>query len=235
MHDLPLLINIAICLTAALAFGFVTQRLGLSPIVGYLLAGIAVGPNTPGIVADIHIASELAEIGVILLMSLGLITFPPARPGCRKKSGAAGAIGQSIIAIALVIPRSDAGRETCRWPDSWALARFSSPAPWQLVRMLDDNKLLDTSEGHVAVGWLVVEDLFAVLVLVLLPTIANARLTQGEGHVLSALGVALGKLALLIVLLLVLGARVMPKLLSLAAATHSRELFTLHRRGLIGH
>src|ERR1700679_2638738 len=102
MHDLPLLINIAICLTAALAFGFVTQRLGLSPIVGYLLAGIAVGPNTPGIVADIHIASELAEIGVILLMFGVGLHFRLQDLVAVKKVALPGAIGQSIVAIALV-------------------------------------------------------------------------------------------------------------------------------------
>ena len=225
MHDLPLLVNIAICLTAALAFGFVTQRLGLSPIVGYLLAGIAVGPNTPGIVADIHIASELAEIGVILLMFGVGLHFRLQDLVAVKKVALPGAIGQSLVAIALVtVLEVMLGG---KFVGGLILGiAFSVASTVVLVRMLADNNLLDTSEGHVAVGWLVVEDIFTVLVLVLLPTIANA-LTQGEGHVLSALGIALGKLAVLIVLLLVLGARVMPKLLSLAAATYSRELFTL--------
>ena len=103
---------------------------------------------------------------------------------------------------------------------------FSVASTVVLVRMLHDHQLLDTPEGHVAIGWLVVEDLFTVLVLVLLPTIANA-LSGGQGGVLLALGIAIGKLALLTVLLLVLGARIVPKLLRLAAGTHSPELFTL--------
>ena len=202
-----------------------TQRLGLSPIVGYLLAGIAVGPNTPGIVADIHIASELAEIGVILLMFGVGLHFRLQDLVAVKKVALPGAIGQSIIAIALVTVLEVMLGGKFIGGLILGIA-FSVASTVVLVRMLDDHQLLDTSEGHVAVGWLVVEDIFTVLVLVLLPTIANA-LTNGEGHILSALGIALGKLALLIVLLLVLGARVMPKLLGLAAATKSRELFTL--------
>jgi CPA2 family monovalent cation:H+ antiporter-2 len=226
MHDeLPLLVTIALCLTVALAFGYVTQRLGLSPIVGYLLAGIVVGPNTPGLVADVSIATELAEIGVILLMFGVGLHFRLKDLLDVKWVAIPGAIGQSLVAIGLVTVLEVLLGGKFAGGLILGIA-FSVASTVVLVRMLHDHQLLHTPEGHVAVGWLVVEDLFTVLVLVLLPTIANA-FSGGQGGVLPALGLAVGKLALLTVLLLVLGARIVPKLLRLAAGTHSPELFTL--------
>jgi CPA2 family monovalent cation:H+ antiporter-2 len=226
MHDeLPLLVTIALCLSVGLVFGYVTQRLGLSPIVGYLLAGIVVGPNTPGLVADVSIATELAEIGVILLMFGVGLHFRLKDLLDVKWVAIPGAIGQSLVAIALVTLLEVLLGGKFAGGLILGIA-FSVASTVVLVRMLHDHQLLDTPAGHVAVGWLVVEDLFTVLVLVLLPTIANA-FAGGSGGVLPALGWAVGKLALLTVLLLVLGARIVPKLLRLAAGTNSPELFTL--------
>ena len=220
-----MLVTVALCLTTALAFGFVTQRLGLSPIVGYLLAGIAVGPNTPGLVADVNIASELAEIGVILLMFGVGLHFRLKDLLDVKHMAIPGAIGQSLIAIALVTALEIMLGGKLLGGLILGIA-FSVASTVVLVRMLNDHQLLRTKEGHVAVGWLVVEDIFTVLVLVLLPTIAHA-LNGGQGAFLPTLGIAVGKLILLIVLLLVLGTRVVPWLLKLAAGTRSQELFTL--------
>jgi K+:H+ antiporter len=225
MHNVPLLVTVAMCLAVALLFGYVTQRLGLSPIVGYLLAGIVVGPNTPGFVADVSIASELAEIGVILLMFGVGLHFRLKDLLDVKWVAIPGAIGQSIVAIALVTALEVLLGGKFVGGLILGIA-FSVASTVVLVRMLHDNKLLHTPAGHVAVGWLVVEDLFTVLVLVLLPTIANA-LAGDKGAFLPALGLAIGKLALLTILLLVLGARIVPKLLRLAAGTNSPELFTL--------
>jgi len=225
MHNVSLLVTVALCLTTALACGFVTQRLGLSPIVGYLLAGIVVGPNTPGLVADVNIASELAEIGVVLLMFGVGLHFRLKDLLDVKGVAIPGAIGQSLIAIALVTALEIMLGGKFIGGLILGIA-FSVASTVVLVRMLHDHQLLSTKEGHVAVGWLVVEDIFTVLVLVLLPTITNA-LNGGQGGFLPALGLAVGKLILLTVLLLVLGTRVVPWLLKQAAATHSRELFTL--------
>src|SRR6266404_753653 len=101
MHDLPLLITVALCLTTALALGYVTQRLGLSPIVGYLLAGVAVGPNTPGFVANRHLAEQLAEVGVILLMFGVGLHFHLKELLAVRRIALPGAVGQSLIATAL--------------------------------------------------------------------------------------------------------------------------------------
>src|SRR5262249_5504854 len=167
MHgDLDLILTLTGGLAAALAFGYVTQRLGLSPIVGYLLAGIAVGPNTPGFVANRQIAEELAELGVILLMfGVGLhfhlnellAVRPIARPG---------AVAQSLVATALGM--------LAGWAFGWGWAAglvfglaISVASTVVLTRVLVDNNDLHTPTGHIAVGWLVVEDLFTVVVLVL--------------------------------------------------------------------
>jgi CPA2 family monovalent cation:H+ antiporter-2 len=225
MHELPLLITVALCLTVALVFGYATQRLGLSPIVGYLLAGIVVGPNTPGFVANVSIATELAEIGVILLMFGVGLHFRLKDLLDVKWVAIPGAIGQSLVATALVTILEVLLGGTFTGGLILGIA-FSVASTVVLVRMLHDRQLLHTPAGHIAVGWLVVEDLFTVLVLVLLPTIAYAS-AGGQGNFLPALGLAIGKLALLTVLLLVLGARIVPKVLRLAAATKSPELFTL--------
>src|SRR6266404_5518459 len=186
MHDLPLLITVALCLTTALGFGYVTQRLGLSPIVGYLLAGIAVGPNTPGFVADAAIASQLAEFGVILLMFGVGLHFRLKDLLDVKRVAIPGAIGQSLIAIVLVTTLEIMLGGKFIGGLILGIA-FSVASTVVLVRMLGDHQLLRTSEGHLAVGWLVVEDIFTVLVLVLLPTITSA-LASGEGGFLPALG-----------------------------------------------
>jgi monovalent cation:H+ antiporter-2, CPA2 family len=226
MHNnFDLILTLTGGLTAALVFGYVTHRLGLSPIVGYLLAGIAVGPNTPGFVANHEMADQLAEVGVILLMfSVGL-HFHFKELLAVRRIALPGAITQSLIATAL-------GAITV-WAFGWGWAAgsvyglaISVASTVVLTRVLADNNDLHTPAGHIAVGWLVVEDLFTVVVLVLLPALFGDR-DVGPGGLTLALGLAALKIGALVALTFLLGSRVIPWLLKRVAATRSRELFTL--------
>jgi CPA2 family monovalent cation:H+ antiporter-2 len=225
MHHLDLLMTLTGALAAALVLGYVTNRLGLSPIVGYLLAGIAVGPHTPGFVADAQMAEQLAEIGVILLMFGVGLHFHPEELLRVRRVALPGAIGQSLVATAM-------GAGVARafgwdWTSGiiFGLA-ISVASTVVLLRVLSDRGDLHTPAGHIAVGWLVVEDLFTVLVLVLMPAIFGVR----EAHAMglpAALGVATFKIAALIALTFLVGGRVVPWILEKVAHTRSRELFTL--------
>ena len=170
MHAYDLILTLTGGLAAALVLGYVTQRLGLSPIVGYLLAGTLVGPHTPGFVADASLAEQLAEIGVILLMfGVGLQFHVEELLAVRTRRHP-GAIGRARSR------RCSASLLALRFGWDWsaglvfgmALAVASTVV---LVRVLADNNDLHTQAGHIAVGWLVVEDLFTVLALVLLPAL----------------------------------------------------------------
>ncbi|MDB5311563.1 MAG: sodium:proton exchanger [Gemmataceae bacterium] len=225
MHNLDLVLTLAGGLAAALALGYATHRLGLSPIVGYLLAGVAVGPHTPGFVADRHTAEQLAEVGVILLMfGVGLpfrveellAVRRIALPGAAAQCAAATALGAGV-ALGF------------GWGGPAAVVfglSVSVASAVVLTRVLADHHALHTPAGHVAVGWLVVQDLFAVLVLVLLPAVFGAG-AVGPGRLPLVLGLAAVKIGVLVAGVLVVGGRVVPWLLRHAAATGSRELFTL--------
>lgn len=223
MTDLSLITTIAGCATAALVGGLAAKRIGLSPLVGYLLAGIAVGPHTPGFVGDEHIASQLAEIGVMLMMFAVGLHFHLADLMRVKGIAVTGAVGQSVVATAACIWLTTA----MGWPLSQAIVlgiAVSVASTVVLLRSLDDHGLVESPEGHVAVGWLLVEDILTVVILVLLPPLAAEG---GDGHVWATLGMALGKLAVFMAVMLVAGARLVPWLLHRIARLRSRELFTL--------
>ncbi len=228
MHDIGLLVTLAAGLAAALAFGFLTEKLRLSPILGYLLAGIAVGPHTPGFIADAAITAQLAEVGVVLLMFGVGLHFRLADLFAVRRIAIPGAVGQSVVATLLAAGVA----HWLGWGFGAGLALgigLSVASTVVLMRVLADSRQLDTPHGHVAVGWLVVEDIFTVLVLVLLPVTATVFGGGGGGvpDLARALGLALLKVALLAAIMLVVGARVIPWMLTQVARTRSRELFTL--------
>jgi len=225
VHGIDLILTITGGLAAALVLGYITHRLRLSPIVGYLLAGIAVGPHTPGFVANRVMAQQLAEIGVILLMFGVGLHFQLKELMAVRRVAIPGAIFQSLVATLL------AAGVTRLFGWSWssgivfglALAVASTVV---LVRVLTDRRDLHTTTGHLAVGWLVVEDLFTVLVLVLLPAVFGDESIGPLGVGLSV-GEALLKIGALVAFTLLAGARLVPWLLERVSATRSRELFTL--------
>ncbi len=225
-HEFGLILTITMGLAGALVLGYITHRLGLSPIVGYLLAGLAIGPYTPGLVADVKVASELAEVGVILLMFGVGLHFNLKDLLAVKWIAIPGAVGQSLVATLLGTVVS----ETFGWSLGAGLVlglAISVASTVVLIRVLMDNDSLTTPAGHAAVGWLIMEDIFTVIVLVLLPSIAMATQTNDGGGVLLTLAVALGKLALLGLLMALIGARLIPWLMERVAGSRSRELFTL--------
>ncbi|KYF47296.1 sodium:proton exchanger [Sorangium cellulosum] len=224
-HEVDLIFTLTGGLTAALALGFITQRLRLSPIVGYLLAGIFVGPFTPGFVAHKSIADQLAEIGVILLMFGVGMQFHVRELLAVRKVAVPGALLQIAVATAL---GALVGR-VAGW--SWAASlvfgvAISVASTVVLTRVLSDSHVLHTPAGHLAVGWLVLEDVFTVLVLVLLPGLIGGASGGATGIAISV-GLALLKLAGLVAFTFIVGQRVIPVLLGYVAKTGSRELFTL--------
>ena len=224
MQELGLIVTLAAGLGVALVFGYVTHRIGLSPIVGYLLAGVAIGPHTPGFIANPELAEQLAEVGVILLMfGVGLQFHAEELLAVRRVAVPGAAAG---ITSATLLGAWAAWLFGWGWTSSLVFGLTLSVASTVvLVRVLSDNRQLHTSSGHIAVGWLVVEDLLTVIMLVLLPTLAG-----GTTSLLGTLGdvaLTLFKVILLIVLAAVVGSRTIPRLLDLVAATRSRELFTL--------
>lgn len=225
MHETGLLITLTYSLAAALALGFVTQRVGLSPIVGYLLAGLIVGPYTPGFVADRNVASEFAEIGVILMMFGVGLHFHLKDLMAVRHVAILGALCQSAVATLL---GAFAGRHF-GWTWSASLVfglALSVASTVMLTRVLVDNRALQTLTGRIAIGWLLIEDLFTVAVLVLLPAVFSA--TGGEAvSVAKILGITLAKLAILVAIVFIVGRRLIPRILTGVAATQSRELFTL--------
>jgi CPA2 family monovalent cation:H+ antiporter-2 len=223
MHNVELILTLTGGLTAALVLGYLTRRVGLSPIVGYLLAGLAVGPNTPGFVADRHLAEQLAEVGVILLMFGVGLHFHLDELLAVRRIAVPGAVVQSVVATGL--------GAVLAWAIGWGWAAgvvyglaLSVASTVVLTRVLSDNNELHTPTGHIAVGWLVVEDLFTVLVLVVLPVLFGP---PGGPALPVALGLAVLKIGLLMALTFPVGGRVIPWLLNKVAETGSRELFTL--------
>src|SRR3954453_9507719 len=222
--NLDLILTLTGSLAAALALGYVTQRLGLSPIVGYLLAGVAVGPHTPGFVADQHLAEQLAEIGVVLLMFGVGLQFHWKELLAVRRVAVPGALVQSAVATILgaLVAHAFGWNWTAGIVFGMAISVASTVV---LLRVLADNHDLHTRAGHIAVGWLVVEDLFTVVMLVLLPAVFGERAEPEQIAV--ALGMALLKVGALVVMTIVVGGRVIPWLLTRAALSRSRELFTL--------
>ncbi|WP_428305985.1 cation:proton antiporter [Lacipirellula sp.] len=238
MHEeYALLISLSVSLIVALAFGLVTQKLKLSPIVGYLLAGFVLGPHTPGIEGDPAIALQFAEIGVALLMFGVGLHFDMRDLLAVKNIAIPGAVGQILVATAL----GAVGAIALGWPAAEAVVigiAISVASTVVLIRVLTDNDVLHTSQGHIAVGWLLVEDIFTVLVLVVLPAVADILNDGGEvvgeaakhaagGGIAKALGMAVLRIGLLAALVLGAGKRLIPPLLNFVARTRSRELFTL--------
>jgi CPA2 family monovalent cation:H+ antiporter-2 len=224
VHNLDLILTLAGGFTAALILGYLTQRAGLSPIVGYLLAGTLVGPHTPGFVANAEIAEQLAEVGVILLMFGVGLQFHIEELLAVRRVAIPGAIAQSVVATVLgaVIARAFGWSWAAGIVFGMALAVASTVV---LIRVLSDHRDLHTPTGHIAVGWLVVEDVFTVLALVMLPVLFAPSST--ESGAVAALAVTALKVVALIAFTAVVGTRVIPYVLDHIADTGSRELFTL--------
>jgi CPA2 family monovalent cation:H+ antiporter-2 len=232
LHGTDLVATIALSLGAAFVGGFIARKVGLPSIVGYLLAGVVVGPFTPGVVADPDIALELAEIGVALLMfGVGLhfsvrdllavrrIAIPGALVQIATATGLGCVLGLGLgwdVVSGVVLGLG-----------------ISVASTVVLLRALRQRGMVDSAEGRVAIGWLIVEDLFTVLVLVLLPILATATGAGGAsedatiGGIALSIGAAIGKAALLAVIMLVVGVRFLPWLLAHVEEVGSRELFTL--------
>ena len=230
MHDYTLISTVAVGLGLAFIFGFVATRLKLPPLVGYLLAGVAVGPFTPGFVADTHLAPQLAEIGVILLMFGVGMHFSVRDLLAVRGVAVPGALIQITAATALGIGLTSLWGWTFGAGLVFGLA-LSVASTVVLLRALEARQSVNTPEGRITVGWLIVEDLVMVVALVLLPALAPALgsggATLSTGEIITALGWTLGKVALFVALMLIVGARVFPWLLKRVEATGSRELFTL--------
>ena len=231
-HETALIATIAAGLGLAFVLGLLATRLRLPPILGYLLAGVAVGPFTPGFVADAGLASQLAELGVILLMFGVGLHFSIADLLAVRRIAIPGAIGQIAVATGLGAIVSHL------WGWSWGTGlvfglALSVASTVVLLRALEDRGILGSVDGRIAVGWLIVEDLVTVLALVLLPALAPALgagpagAGGGAPGLLTTLLVTLLKVAGFVALMLVVGRRAIPWLLGRVVRTGSRELFTL--------
>lgn len=212
-------------LSVALLFGFITQKLRLSPIVGYLIAGMVIGPFSPGIVADTKIAEQFAEIGIILLMFGVGLHFHLKDLLAVKKIAIPGALAQ--IGITTIFSMFLAHYLGWGWNAGivYGIA-ISVASTVVLTRVLSDNHNLNTPAGHLALGWLIVEDLFTIFVLVLLP--AFFKITEPDGGaVWSAFVLTLIKVSALITFMLAAGKKLIPAILSFVARTGARDLFTL--------
>ncbi|WAS55974.1 cation:proton antiporter [Burkholderia ambifaria] len=232
-HDVSLIALLAAGFGLAMIFGYLASLLKMPPLVGYLLAGIVIGPGTPGFVGDLSLAQQLAEVGVMLLMFGVGLHFSLGDLLAVRKIALPGAVVQITVATLL------GGGLALTW--GWSLGAalvfglaLSVASTVVLLRALEGRGLVETVNGRIAVGWLVVEDLVMVLVLVLLPPVAGllGGTPPGDEHaaggsVWGTLGVTMLKVAAFIVLMLVVGKRVFPRILWLVARTGSRELFTL--------
>lgn len=239
-HDTPLIATIVAGLGLAFVFGALANRFRIPPLVGYLVAGVLVGPNTPGFVADAGLANELAEIGVILLMFGVGLHFSLKDLLSVRAIAVPGAIVQIGFATALGAGLS--------WMLGWSMGAglvfglaLSVASTVVLLRALQERRMIETERGRIAVGWLIVEDLAMVLALVLLPALAGVLggQEQADTHVSGLLslpasygiwgvvGVTLAKVAAFVVVMLVVGRRVIPWILHYVAHTGSRELFRL--------
>ena len=228
-----LIVTLVVAFVAAFCGGLIAARLKLPPILGYLLAGVAIGPHTPGGAADADLALQLAEVGVILLMFGVGLHFSLKELAAVGPIAVPGAVGQSATATLLGFGIS----QLWGWSFTEGLIFglcLSVASTVVLLRALEDRNLLDSHAGHVAVGWLIVEDLFTVVILVLLPAFAGSEegsaglLTDfaGNSGVLEV-ALALFQALLFVVLMLIVGRRFIPWLLTEVVRVGSRELFTL--------
>jgi CPA2 family monovalent cation:H+ antiporter-2 len=239
-HSTPLIAILASGFGLALVFGLVAQRLKLSPLVGYLVAGIIIGPFTPGYVADQHLATELAEIGVILLMFGVGLHFSLKDLLSVKAIAIPGALGQIAVATALGMGLA--------WLLGWSFGAgvifglaLSVASTVVLLRALQERRIVESERGRIAVGWLIVEDLVMVLTLVVIPPLAGLLggveqssgldiswiADMGMNTVSATLLVTAVKVGLFILLMLVVGRRLIPTIMHYVAHTGSRELFRL--------
>jgi len=230
VENLPLLTTLAFGFAAAWVLGLITHRLGLSPIVGYLLAGVAIGPHTPGFMGDIGIAQQLAEIGVILLMFGVGLHFQLKDLWAVRGVAIPGAIGQSLVATIVTIGIL----HLMGWPLRSGLILGMAMAVAStvvLLRVLLDRNMLGTVHGHVAVGWLIVEDIMTVLLLVMVPLFAmdesGSPTAAAADSALATAGWAVLKLVALVAIVLLAGSRIVPWILAQVAKLRSPELFTL--------
>ncbi|NIH04226.1 YbaL family putative K(+) efflux transporter [Providencia rettgeri] len=227
-HSTPLITTIVGGLALAYVLGMIAQRLKISPLVGYLAAGVLAGPFTPGFVADAALAPELAEIGVILLMFGVGLHFSLKYLLAVKSIAIPGAIAQIAVATLLGLGLS--------LLFGWGIFTgivfglcLSTASTVVLLRALEERQLIESQRGQIAIGWLIVEDLAMVLTLVLLPAAAAIMNTDDASFSELALGLAwtIGKVVLFIFIMIVIGRKVIPWILSRTASTGSRELFTL--------
>lgn len=230
-HNIPLITTIAAAFGAALMLGFAAERMKIPALVGYLLAGIVIGPATPGFVADVGTASQLAEIGVMLLMFGVGLHFSLDDLLSVKRIALPGAVVQMGLATVLGIGIA--------WWWGWTFGAalifglsLSCASTVVLLKALEARGLLDSMNGRIAVGWLVVEDLVTVLVLVLLPPLAeilggSAQASEEVAPLWKTVGLTLLEVSLFIALMLIVGRRLLPWSLLQIARTGSRELFTL--------
>jgi CPA2 family monovalent cation:H+ antiporter-2 len=231
MPQHPLITTIVIALALAWVFGALAQRLRLPPIVGYLLAGVLIGPATPGFVADQSLAGELAEIGVILLMFGVGLHFSLEDLLSVRAIAIPGAVVQIVCATAL-------GMALAHWL-GWSIGAglvfglaLSVASTVVLLRALQERRLIETERGRIAVGWLIVEDLVMVLTLVLLPALAGLLGGEAGGSpniadVAQTTALTIAKVAAFVAIMLIVGKRVVPWVLHYMAHTGSRELFRL--------
>lgn len=230
IEETPLISTVVMGISAAFVGGMITSKLRLSPIVGYLLAGIIIGPHTPGFVGDSKLATQLAEIGIVLLMFGVGLHFSLKDLMAVKKIALPGAVVQIATATTL-------GAWVAHYW-GWSLESgllfglaLSVASTVVLLRALEERNALHSINGHIAVGWLIVEDLAIVLALVLIPALApgvgGEASGASEGEFLLPLLMALGKIALFVAFMFIVGKRVLPWVLQTVADTKSRELFTL--------
>ncbi|WP_411887673.1 YbaL family putative K(+) efflux transporter [Hydrocarboniphaga effusa] len=225
VHHTPLIATLCAGLVLAFILGWVASRIRLSPLVGYLLAGIIIGPFTPGYVADQELIPQLAELGVILLMFGVGLHFSLDDLLSVKHIAIPGALAQIAAATAM--------GAVMAWLLGWGWGAglvfglaLSVASTVVLLRALEERRLVETPRGKIAVGWLIVEDLAMVLALVLLPAFAHG--TQQDGGSLPiTIAITLGKVAAFVAFMLLVGRRVIPALLERAARSGSKELFTL--------
>lgn len=232
-HDVSLIAILAVGFGLAMIFGYFAHRLRMPPLVGYLVAGIVIGPATPGFVADLSLAAQLAEIGVMLLMFGVGLHFSLADLMAVKRIAVPGAIVQISVAALLGMAVS------MSWGWSWVEGLvfglcLSTASTVVLLRALESKGLLKSINGQIAVGWLIVEDLAMVLVLVMMPALATLLAANAAGDsnhatsdLLLTLGITLAKVAAFVVFMLVIGKRLLPRMLWWVSRTGSRELFTL--------
>lgn len=236
-HQATLLITIVLGIVMAFGFGFLASKLKLPPLVGYLVAGIVIGPFTPGMMADVEVAKQLAELGIILLMFGVGLHFSTEDLLSVRKIAIPGAIAQ--IAVATLIGLG----VTSLWGGDWTLGggivmgfALSVASTVVVLRALEERSLLDTVNGRISIAWLVVEDLATVFALVVLPTLAGLLggkpMADGHGgggdeNILILLAITLTKIFAFLAIAFVLGPRVVPWILRQAARTGSHELFTL--------